>query len=113
LYAKTIMQIKDTHKLLKELKEILCQIYDENLEGLYLYGSYVNGEEDAESDIDIAIVLKDFWDYWEEIQRTGQAISALSLKYDVSISPIRIKKIDWTHEDSPFLNNVRKECVPL
>lgn len=107
------MQITHTQKLLQELKEILCQIYDENLEGLYLYGSYVHEEENAESDIDIAIVLEEFRDYWEEIQRTGQAISALSLKYDVSISPIRIRKIDWVQEDSPFLNNVRKESVRL
>ena len=99
--------------LLKELKETLCQIYAENLDGLFLYGSCANQGEDAESDVDVAIVLKDFRDYWEEVQRTGQVISELSLKYDVSISPIRIRQVDWEQEDSPFLNNVRKEGVPL
>lgn len=106
------MQTK-TNKLLQELKNVLSQIYDENLGGLYLYGSYANGREDAESDIDIAIVLKDFRDYWEEIQRTGQVISDLSLKYDVSISPVRIKESDWVNGDFLFINNVRKDCIRL
>ena len=99
--------------LLRELKEALYEIYGENLRGLYLYGSYANGEEDAESDVDVAIVLKDFSDYWEEVQRTSQVISELSLKYDMSISPIRVREADWAQEDSPFLKSVRKECIPL
>jgi len=99
--------------LLKELKEALRQIYQENLRGLYLYGSYAYGEDDPESDLDVAIVLKDFDDYWEEVQRTSDIISELSLKHGVSISPVRIHEADWVGEDSPFLNNVRKECIPL
>lgn len=99
--------------LLKELKGALRQIYGENLRGVYLYGSYANGEEDPESDMDVAIVLKDFGDYWEEVQRTGQVISELSIEYGVSISPVRILEAQWMLGDSPFLNNVRKECVPV
>jgi len=99
--------------LLQELKGALAQIYGENLRGLYLYGSYANRQEDPESDVDVVIVLKDYVDYWEEVQRTSQIISELSLKYNVSLSPVRLREINWKQEDSPFLNNVRKECVPL
>jgi len=102
-----------TTKLLQQLKQTLYQIYGENLRGLYLYGSYANQEQDAESDVDVVIVLKGFRDYWEEVQRTSLIISELSLRYDVSISPVRIREIDWVQEDSAFLNNVRKECIPL
>ncbi len=103
----------ETTKLCKELKETLHQIYGENLRGLYLYGSFANREADAESDLDVAIVLKDFRDYWQEIRRTSPIISELSLKYNVSISPVRIREAEWVQEDSPFLNNVRKECIAL
>lgn len=99
--------------LLQDLKEVLGQIYGDNLCGLYLYGSYTRRQEDPESDVDILIVLKDFDDYWEEVQRTGQVISDLSLKYNITISPVRVRETDWAHEDSPFLNNVRKECVSI
>jgi len=110
--GKVAVQI-ETNKLCKELKETLHQIYGENLRGLYLYGSFANREADAESDLDVAIVLKDFRDYWQEIRRTSPIISELSLKYNVSISPVRIREAEWVQEDSPFLNNVRKECIAL
>ena len=103
----------NTAPLLQELKDALYQVYGERLCGLYLYGSFAIQEQDAESDVDIAIVLSEIHDYWEEIQRTGTIVSELSLKYDVSISPIRIREMEWEHKDSPFLNNVRKECIAL
>ena len=108
-----MITLTNTIKLLQELKEALYQVYGERLCGLYLYGSFASQDQDTESDVDIAIVLKEFRDYWEEIQRTGSIVSELSLKYDVSISPIRIREMDWVQEDSPFLNNVRKECIAL
>ena len=97
--------------LIKKLKESLQKIYRENLYELYLYGSYARNNEDPESDIDIAIILKDFSDYWEEIKRTGSIISSLSLEYDVTISPVRIRKEDWLKEDTPFLKNLKKEAI--
>ena len=99
--------------LLAELKAALSHIYGDNLRGLYLYGSYASRAEDAESDVDVAIVLRDFADYWEEVQRTSHLVSALSLKYDVSISPVHVREADWLHGDSPFLHTVRKACLPL
>jgi type I restriction enzyme S subunit len=100
-------------RLLKELKEALYQVYGENLRGLYLYGSYANRRQDLESDVDVVIVLKNFTDYWEEVQRTSPIISELSLKYNVSISPVRLYESDWLQGDSPFLRSVRKECISL
>jgi predicted nucleotidyltransferase len=99
--------------LIEELKEALSHIYEENLSGLYLYGSYASRTEDTESDIDVAIVLKDFADYWEEVQRTSHLVSALSLKYDIRVSPVHVREADWLHGDSPFLHTVRKACLPL
>lgn len=99
--------------ILQELKEALMQIYGANLRGLYLYGSYARQEEGPESDVDVVIVLRDFTDYWEEVQRTGPVISELSLKYNVSISPVRVRESNWLEEESPFLNCVREECLPL
>lgn len=99
--------------LLRELKEALTQIYGANLRGLYLYGSYARQEEDLESDVDVLIVLRDFMDYWEEVQRTGPFISELSLKYNVSISPVRVREKNWLEEESPFLNCAREECLSL
>jgi predicted nucleotidyltransferase len=98
-------------RLMRELKEALRQVYGENLRAVYLFGSYARGQEDPESDVDVAIVLKDFTDYWQEVQRTGAIIAALALKYGVSVSPVRVREADWLQGDAPFLNGLRKDCV--
>ena len=99
--------------LLQDLKRALHDVYGENLRGLYLYGSFARQEEDPESDLDVIIVLRDFEDYWEEVHRTGSVISRISLQYEVALSPVRVREREWLKEDAPFLNGVRKECVPV
>ncbi len=44
-------------KLLDELKLGLERLYGGCLCGVYLFGSYARGEEDAGSDVDVLIVL--------------------------------------------------------
>jgi len=100
-------------ELLGELKEALGRVYGENLRGFYLIGSYARHEEEPESDLDVVVVLADFEDYWQEIQRTSQIISDLSLKYSVSISPVRFREAEWLGGDSSFLRNARRESIAV
>ena len=98
-------------EILNELRIALRQIYGDNLRGVYLYGSYARAAAGPESDLDVLIVLRDFQDYWQEINRTGPVIAHLSLQYGITISPVRIREAAWQHEDSPFLNTIRRECI--
>ena len=99
-------------QLLKELKEGLKNIYGNHLKGLYLFGSYARHEQDAESDIDILVVLDCFDStYSAEINRTGDFGSELSLKYGVTISKVFVKEADWIQKKTPFLDNVREEAI--
>ena len=97
--------------LLAELKAGLQTIYGSRLKGFYLYGSYARGEQDAESDVDVLIVLDDFTRYGAEINRSGYLASELSLKYSVSVSRVFMRESEWFHQDTPFLLNVREEAV--
>jgi len=99
-----------TH-LLKELKEALQAIYGDHLRGLYLYGSYVRGEEIADSDVDVLIVLERIESYAAEIDRTGSVISSLSLKYGVSISRVFVPLQDWSQRSTSFLASVGDEAI--
>jgi predicted nucleotidyltransferase len=98
--------------LLKELKAGLAAIYGARLRQVYLFGSYARGDQDAESDLDILIVLSQYQRYRAEIERTGELVSALSLKYGVSISRKFVTETQWIAGDSALLRNVRAEARP-
>ena len=97
---------------MKELKEGLVRIYGDRLKGVYIYGSYARGEERADSDIDVMIVLDNYQSYGREIDRTGELVSELSLEYSISISRVIIKETQWKKSDTPLLRNIRMDGVP-
>jgi uncharacterized protein len=99
-------------QLLREYRAGLEQIYGPRLRGVYLYGSYARDEADADSDVDVLVVLDDFESYYQEIQRTGYLSADLALKYEVTVSEVFIREREWRSGDTPFLASVRLDAVP-
>jgi predicted nucleotidyltransferase len=99
-------------RLLCELKAALQSLYGDRLRGVYLYGSYAKGKADAESDVDVLIVLDTIDHYAAEVDRTGYAAAEISLRYGVSISRVFSSDRDWRRRATPFLQNAREEAVP-
>lgn len=98
-------------RLLQRFKNGLAALYGERLRGVYLYGSYARGEEDAESDVDVLVVLDHVDHYGAEVDRTSELASHLSLSHGVSLSNVFIREHDWLQGDTPFLKNVREEAI--
>lgn len=103
----------DIKTLMSELKERLRMLYGERLKGLYLFGSYARHEADEESDVDVLVVLDRVDNYSQEIDRTGQMVSALSLKHGVTISRVFAAEQRWLEDQTMFFLNVREEAVPV
>lgn len=93
------------------LKAGLQDLYGPRLRGVYLFGSYARGHEDPESDLDLLVVLDRVDRYWDEIVRTGELASAISLEFGVTVSLVFAGENDWRTGASSFLRNVREEAV--
>ena len=102
---------ENIRELLSTLKAEITKIYGKRLRDVYLFGSYARDEQDSESDVDVMIVLSNFDSYSAELEQTGEIISKLSLKYDVSISRVIVKEGDWLTSDTPLLRNIREEAI--
>jgi uncharacterized protein len=97
---------------MKELKEGLVHIYGDRLNGVYLYGSYARGDYRQGSDVDVMILLRDYEDYFEELRRSTELASDLSLEYDVTVSRLIIKEIQWRESVMPVVRNIHRDGVP-
>ena len=99
--------------LTQDLKKGITDLYGSRLRGLYVFGSYARGNVDAESDIDILVVLDQVQNPATEIDRTGYLVSDLSLRHGISISRVFLSERDWLEGSTVFLQNVREEAVAV
>lgn len=97
--------------ILKNLRNGLSEILGDRLEAVYLYGSRARHDAERESDIDILIVIRGEFDYFELSGITSDLTWKLSLENDVVISRIFISRDKFEQADSPFLHNISREAV--
>ncbi len=97
----------------KAMRQLLSELYGHRMKYCLFFGSYARDEADAESDLDVLIVLDRVNHYAAEVDRTSKITSELSLQFDVSISRVFLSEEEWHDGDSAFVLNVREEAIPL
>lgn len=102
-----------TKRLLKKLKQELVRLYGEQLNAIYLYGSFARGDNVEGSDLDVAVVLKDFQRRAAEIRRTSELIGDLSLDFEITVSPLFLRETEWTNNKFSLLRNIKAEGVAV
>jgi len=98
-------------EIISELRGRLEKLYGERLTHVILFGSHARGDAQPDSDIDVLVVLRGEVNAGEEISRTGEIVSGLSLENDVVISCIFMDEYRYIHRNGPLLRNVRKEGI--
>ena len=76
-----------------------------------LFGSQARGEANADSDIDVLIVLNEPFDVPQERKRLSQFLAQLCLDYDTLIACVWTDAQDWRMRQSPLLMNIRREGI--
>jgi len=97
--------------ILAELRRRLERIYGPRLVEVVLYGSQARGDAGDGSDIDVLVVLKDDFSLGEEIKRTSEDTTELSLANDVDICCLFMDEHYYRTRQGPLLRNIRKEGI--
>ena len=101
-------------KILRELKKGLAEIYGDQLKAVILFGSFARGEGHLpDSDIDVMVVLKGEFNYWEMDKLSSELVANLSLKHDALISTKLASETQYANSKMPLYINVRKEGVAV
>ena len=98
---------------LRDVKKKLSDLYGDRLDSIYLYGSYARGDYGADSDLDLLVVLRGEVNPWQEVTRVSGILSEICLKHDVLISSYAVPEIWLRERQSPLLQNIRREGVPV
>jgi predicted nucleotidyltransferase len=98
--------------ILAELRSRFETLYGDRLVRLILYGSQARGDAEPDSDIDVLVVLKGAVRPGQEIERTGDVVSEVSLLNRTVISCVFFSEERFLSEWTPLLSNVRREGVP-
>ncbi len=105
LYNINMMNEEITH-ILKQLRSDLESVIGDQLEALYLYGSQARGDARPDLDIDVLVVLRGNFQYFDMVQRTGEVAANLSLAYDTVISLAFVSSEKFEKQKIPFFLNV-------
>jgi predicted nucleotidyltransferase len=74
----------DNRIIIKELKKILVNKFDKDINDVILFGSQLNGTAHKDSDIDVLIILNSDYN-WKKKKEINNLCYEIDLKYDVFI----------------------------
>ncbi|MDO4978336.1 MAG: nucleotidyltransferase domain-containing protein [Eubacteriales bacterium] len=104
----------DLMKALLHMSNDLEKVYGEYLVKIVLYGSYARGEQTVESDVDIAVILKDGNTEQMHDEMTDVVVDyELDQGVTLSVIPIEFEQYKAWNKTLPFYKNIDKEGIVL
>ena len=102
----------DDH-ILKQCKKLLKAHYGVRLAGLVLYGSTARDQAGPSSDVDLLVLLKKPFDFFQELRAITEVLYPLQLESDHLISAKPAAADEFEDGLLQFYRNVRREGVAL
>jgi predicted nucleotidyltransferase len=103
--------------ILDALHDRLKALYGERFRGLYVFGSYARPDAGIvlpeSSDLDVALILSDFDNVYEETERIGDITYDLSLQHGILISVAPIREADYREGSTTFTRVISQYAIPV
>lgn len=103
--------------ILDVLNQKLQELYGDRFRGLYVFGSYARPDAGIDlgidSDLDVALLLSEFDNRYDERARIGDIVASLSLEHDIVISLIPIREQDFKEGNTNFTRVISEYAIPV
>lgn len=107
---------QELDSILREVAAAYRLVYGDDLVKIMMYGSYARGDFDADSDVDIAAIVKgDRQTLQNDLKKVWDVSLDLELEYETIVSPtvIPFDEYEKYREDIPYYRNIEKEGVVI
>lgn len=98
-------------RTLWKCKKILQEYYGSRFRGLILYGSTARHQAVAESDIDLLVILKPPFDYFQELRTITELLYPLQLECEQLISAKPAEEDEFESGAIQLYRNAKREGV--
>jgi hypothetical protein len=82
-------------------------IFGDRLVDVVVFGSYAEGNATEDSDLDLAVVLRDVDDPWEEGRRMDDILWRHTLQAGITVSAFVVDVADWNAARRPIVRTAR------
>jgi predicted nucleotidyltransferase len=103
---------------LKNFAEVVSERYGSRLEGIYVFGSRARHDHGEDSDVDVAIVLRDTeWSFWDEMLRLVDLSYHALIETGLDIQPWPIADSHWRqpslHQNPNLVEAAKRDARPI
>ena len=98
-------------RLLAQIRSRLARAHGDRLRGVVLYGSEARGDAQADSDVDILVLLNDPIEYGRDLEANLSAVYPLSLQIGRRISAKPVSAAQYESVDCPLYRNAHLEGI--
>jgi predicted nucleotidyltransferase len=99
------MQIKTKSDVVITVKKIINRIsFKYDIHGVYLFGSYANGEQTEESDIDVAIILNEKVDFDKDFEIFKEAQN-----FNLDLEPVVYSVSEFNNDLTDIIVEIKQK----
>lgn len=99
----------DPYDLAHDVASRLRELFGSRLVDVVLFGSYANGTATHESDLDLAVILRDATSPWEDAHQMDQLLWDKTLESGITVSTVVIDADDWRRATAPLLASAKAQ----
>lgn len=103
----------DDNPTLQKSRVVLQELYAKRLKGLVLYGSCARGTAEAESDIDLLVLLEGPVDVAQEIRRIWTVLYPIQLESERLLSVVPVDVALYDRGEYALYRKAKAEGVAL